>query len=228
MSQSSLTDLVKSLHDSQSAKIRMQNQAGQSIQFDCVYKESLAPNFYVFFPPGIIPDDLDIKQPCLVSLLDETGAPLALTARILEIASDRSIELTATKTIDPISLREYFRVDLRTTVTISHESQGESSSRNWSLKGQTLDISGSGVLGLFTDEPKTRHNLFIDINLTHPEKRIQCIGHIVRTIRLRGGRWQVALHFDTITSKDRDAVITNCLYEQRRQLRERIQTASNG
>jgi len=225
MAELSLTNLVKSLIDSQSATIQMQAISGQLIHLNCVYKESVAPNFFLVFPPGVIPDKIDVNQPCLLSLEDETGAPIAITARILEVASDRSIEFTALKTINPISLREYFRVDLRTSITISFETPDSGSSRNWSLSGQTLDISGSGVLGLFAEEPKNVHNLFIDINLIQPKKRIQCVGHVVRTVRLRGGRWQVALHFDNITSRDRDAVITNCLWEQRRQLREKVQTA---
>jgi len=225
MAESSLTDLVKSLTDSQAATIQMQTTSGQSVHVNCVYKESDAPNFFVVFPPGVIPDNLDIHHPCQLSLEDENGTPTAITARILQVASDRSIEFTAIKTINPISLREYFRVDIRTAITISFETLDSGSSRNWSLSGQTLDISGSGVLGLFPEEPRNNHNLFININLTQPKKMIHCVGHVVRTVRLRGGRWQVALHFDNITSRDRDAVITNCLWEQRRQLREKVQTA---
>jgi hypothetical protein len=46
---------------------------------------------------------------------------------------------------------------------------------------------------------------------------------VTRTGRLRGGRWHIALHFDDITQKNKDAIITNCLWEQRRQLRENVQ-----
>jgi len=227
MSDSSLNNLVKSLQDNQPASIQLSTTAGYAVSIDCVYKESHAPSFFLVVPPGSIPADVDTSAPCLVTLQDETGASFAITARILEVASERSIELTATKAIDPVSLREYFRVDLRTSITISYETMDPGSSRNWSLKGQTIDISGSGVLGLFAEEPHNSQSLFIDIRLTHPEKLIHCIGHVVRTNRLRGGRWQIALHFDNITGKDRDSIITNCLWEQRRQLRERVQTTGN-
>ncbi|SHO50785.1 PilZ domain-containing protein [Desulfopila aestuarii] len=227
MSDSSLSNLVKSLQDNQPASIQLSTTDGYAVSIDCMYKESHAPSFFVVVPPGSIPENVNTSAPCLVTLQDETGTSFAINARILDVASERSIELTATKAIDPISLREYFRVDLRTAMTISHETMNPDSSRNWSIKGQTLDISGSGVLGLFSDAPQNSQSLFIEIRLTHPEKSIQCIGHVVRTNRLRGGRWQVALHFDNITSKDRDSIITNCLWEQRRQLRERVQTAEN-
>lgn len=221
----SLINLVKSLKDSQSATIKLQTVSGQEVHLACVYKESVAPNFFVVFPPGVIPDTLDSKKVCSVTLSDESGKSIALTAKIYEIASDRSIELTATTAIDPVSLREYFRVDFRTAITISYETSDTTSARNWKVSGQTLDISASGVLGLFPKEANNNHNIFIEIHLTHPQRKILCVGHVIRTNRLRGGRCQIALHFDNISTKDRDAIITNCLWEQRRQLRERIQTA---
>lgn len=225
MSDSSLTNLIKSLKDSQSAKIKLQLLSGQLVHLDCIYKESVAPNFFVVFPPGVIPESLDTKKVCSISLLDDAGMSVALTAKISTVTSDRSIELTAASTIDPASLREYFRVDLRTTITISYQAADGNEARSWAISGQTIDISACGVLGLFPEEARNKHNVFIEIHLTHPEKKILCVGHVVRTNRLRGGRWQIALHYDNITNKNRDAITTNCLWEQRRQLREKIQTA---
>ena len=225
MTDDSLTRLIKSLQDGQPASVQLSTTAGHGVAFSCLYKEANAPHFFVVTPPKTIPEDVDRSAPCIVSLQDDQGATFAITARIVDITSERSLELMATKAIDPISLREYFRVDLRTAITVSYETLDPKSPRNWSIKGQTLDISGSGVLGLFGQEPKNANELFIDIHLTHPEKLIHCVGHVVRTNRLRGGRWQVALHFDNISQRDRDAIITNCLWEQRRQLRERVKTA---
>lgn len=227
MADSSLINLIKSIKDNRPTSVQLHTQSGTLVQLDATFKESVAPNFFLVFPPAAIPEDLDSKYPVHLTVLDENEKPVVLTAKILGVVSDRSIEMAATKTINPASLREYFRVDLRTAITISHESMDARSSHNWTLKGQTIDLSGSGVLGLFAEEPKTQHNLFIDIRLTYPEKLIQCIGHVVRTVRLRGGRWQVALHYDTISGKDRDSIITNCLWEQRRQLRERVQTSES-
>ncbi len=225
MSDSELLNLIKSIKDSQSATIQLRTASGVDIHLDCIYKESIAPNFFVVFPPGKIPENLDTQKTCSVSFhYDRKDSP-AITAKIVEITNDRTIELTATKTIDPSSLREYFRVDIRTAITISYESGSQvEDGRSWSLDGRTLDLSGSGVLALFTAEPRNKHNIFIEITLTHPDKKVLCIGHVVRSRKLRRGNVQIALHFDNISQKDRDTVITNCLWEQRRQLRERIQT----
>jgi hypothetical protein len=226
MSDSSLINLIKSIKDSQTATIKFYTTAGQEIHLDCIYKESIAPNFFTVFPPGKIPINIDIKKKCAVSLHDESGQSIALTAKIKEVASDRSIELTATTSIDPASLREYFRIDFRTAMRISYEAGATSDgTRSWSITGQSLDLSASGVLGIFPEEAHNKHNLFIELSLTHPERKVLCTGHVVRTRRLRGGRWHIALHFDDINQKNRDAIITNCLWEQRRQLREKIQTS---
>lgn len=225
MSNKELINLIKSIKDSQSATIQLHTTEGAVVHLDCIYKESIAPNFFVVFPPGKIPDNLDTKKPCFISFHDDSRDSPALNAKIAEVTNDRTIELTGTTTIDPSSLREYFRVDFRTRISINFEPGSQNgNSRSWSLEGHTLDLSSSGVLALFADEPRNNHGIFIEINLVHPEKKMICIGHIVRTRRLRRGNFQVAMHFDNITQKNRDALITNCLWEQRRQLRERIQT----
>lgn len=226
MSDSALINLVKSIKDSQSAKIKLQTTTGQLVHLDCIYKESVAPNFYVVFPPGKIPDNLDLKQTCSLSIHGDNDESIAINAKISEVSSDRTIEMTAAKTIDPVSLREYFRVDIRTTITISFEAaSSEENSRSWKITGQTLDLSGCGVLAIFPEECRNKHNIFIELDLTNPDKSVRCIGHVVRVRRIRGGKYHIALHFDDITPKNRDAIITNCLWEQRKQLREKIQTA---
>ncbi|WP_136807847.1 PilZ domain-containing protein [Desulfosediminicola flagellatus] len=224
MPESELINLIKSIKDSQSATIKLHTIGGADIHLDCIYKESIAPNFFVVFPPGKIPENLDPKKACAISFHDDNKESPALNAKITDITNDRTIELTGTTTIDPSSLREYFRVDFRTRISISFESRAKTSkAHSWSIIGQTLDLSGSGVLSLFNEKPRNNHSIFIEIALTHPVKNILCIGHVVRIRRLRRGNYQVAIHFDNLTQKNRDALITNCFWEQRRQLRERIQ-----
>lgn len=223
MSDASLLSLVKSIKDSQSAKIQLHTTSGTQVHLDCVYKEAVAPNFFVVFPPGKIPETLDTTKHSIISINNVDG-PIALTAKIIEAVNDRILELTAKETIDPTSLREFFRVDIRLPITISFESKSaEDASRNWSLSGQTIDLSGSGVMGIFPDDCRNKNRILIELSLDQPVKNVSCLGHVARVRRLRKGRWQIALHFDDISQITRDAIITNCLQEQRRQLRENIQ-----
>lgn len=222
---SSITDIVKKIIDSAGAEIDISTTEGQTIRLKCIYKESLAPNFFLVFPPKQLPSNIDTNRLCPISIKGEKVS-LTLTAKILDINGDRTLELNAKQFVDPTSLREYFRVDTRTAITIIYE-PGPSEDRNnyWTLQGETLDLSGSGVLAILPAQPKNNHRLKVEISLKHTNVLIECAAHVIRAKRLRRGRYQVAFHFDHVSSKHRDSIISDCLQEQRMQLRERIQTA---
>ncbi|MDP3481377.1 MAG: PilZ domain-containing protein [Desulfoprunum sp.] len=229
MSDSAITHLIKSITDSQSARISFSTTTGEILHFDCIYKEGIAPRFFLVFPPKILPKEINMSQYCSISIRnhDEDKAPLSLSAKIEEIIGDRTLELTAKSSIDPTGLREFFRVSIHAPVTISFEPESsEDLSRQWSLAGETLDISGSGILALFGEECQNRQRIKITLELSSPQASIACMGHVVYTRRVRKGRWHIALHFDDIPTKQRDIIISNCLYEQRRQLKETLQPNS--
>lgn len=229
MPESSITHLIRSIADSQSARISLSTSAGETLHLDCIYKEGIAPRFFLVFPPKKLPENINMAQHCAISIRnhDEDTAPLSLNAKIEEIIGDRTLELTAKSSIDPTSLREFFRVAIHVPVTISFEPETDDDlERQWSLGGETLDISGSGLLALFSEECRDRQRIKIAIELSSPQASVVCMGHVVYTRRVRKGRWHIALHFDDIASKHRDIIISNCLYEQRRQLKETLQPSS--
>lgn len=226
MTDASLASQVKSIKDGQEGIVTLLNQEGETLQFECVYKESVAPSFFVMLQSGQFPADIDTHAPFSLSILDRHKETLILKARFEDLINRKTLELTAAKSLDPLSLREYFRVDIRTRIVLSYvASAGVKNPKDWKLEGQTIDLSATGVLAIFAEECRKISNIRIDITLTHPARNITCFGHLVRTRPLRNGRWHAALHFDTISSEDRDDIITTCLHEQRRQLRENIQTA---
>lgn len=225
MSDAALISLVKSIRDGQEGSLNVQANDGEKVELDCVYKESIAPNFFIKLAGNALPGGFDQSAPITFTYTGDNGESVLLTARFAEVVNKRTVELTAAKSLDPASLREYFRVDFRTNVVISYTASPKPNHpQNWSVKGSTLDLSASGVLGLFPEECKKISGVNIEIDLVHPKKTIKLIGHVVRTKQLRGGRWHAALHFDEITPETRDDLISNCLSEQRRQLREKIQT----
>lgn len=225
MTDSSLISLVKSIKDGQNAVVTVKTRGNETVELECVYKESIAPNFFIALTRGQFPEDIQKSAPVTLALLDQSAEKFVLTARVTEQLNKRTIELTAAKSIDPSSMREYFRVDFRTDITLTHNagSKPDNSHRS-AVKGQTIDLSASGVLGIFPEDYKKISNINIEIKLVQPNKTIDCIGHVVRTRRTRSGKVLVALHFDHISNESRDALIKNCLGEQRRQLRENIQT----
>jgi hypothetical protein len=227
MFDSTITHLLKSIADNQPARISLTTATGETLHLDCIYKEGLVPpRFFLVFPPKSLPKEIDLSQQCLVSIhnTDEDTTPLSLNAKVEEVIGDRTLELTGKRNIDPTTLREFFRVAIYTPVTIgSAPGFHEDRSRQWSIKGETLDISGSGLLALFDEECKERQHVAITLELPSPQGSVSCIGHVIYTRKARKGRWQIALHFDEIANKQRDLIISNCLFEQRRQLKMGLQ-----
>lgn len=219
---SSIVNIVKNIKDSHSAQAILFTKDGGQIYLDCVYKEAKSPDFLLAFPPGIIPSDLDITKNCSVSL---KGAepPLVITAGIKGQIGDRTLSLHAKQAIDPVSLREYFRVDLNTRVVARYESQDEESDQaSWEIHGQTIDVSGTGFLCLLANAPPNHNNITLEVHFESLKHPISCQVRVIRIRELRKNRYRVAFHIEDIAARDRDKIITCCMDEQRRVLRERM------
>jgi len=220
---SSIVNIIKALDDNENARVRLLSRNKESAYLDCVYKESEAPSFFLVFPEDTIPDNLNLQENCSVSI-NKQHAPIVINAKIEALRGDRTLELLATEIIDPVSLREYFRVFYQTPITASHRpSSGQSIKGLWKVQGTTVDLSASGVLAIFPQEFEHREQIFLEFKLIGTARTIQCLAHVVRVRHIRKSRCQIALHFDQIPPKDKDAIISECMSEQRRQLRRRMQ-----
>ena len=100
----------------------------------------------------------------------------------------------------------------------------EVKAKTWKMIGTTVDLSGSGVLAVFAEKPATSHNIQLIMTMPGEESPFICLADVVRTYRLRKNRYQVAFHFTVISTKTRDQIISCCFQEQRRQLRENVET----
>ena len=221
----SISETIKRLADSESAKIDFSTTTGLRIRLNCIYKVSDSPRFFLMFPPKRLPEDINTDRLCTVAI-NAGQSDLTLSAKIIDIKGDRTLELIAKDKVTPESLREYFRVDTRVFINARFDPQSLDNTQNspWSLDGTTLDISGSGVQAIFPKEPQTKHRINLSIKIHADQKHIECLGHVVRVKRLRKARYQVSFHFDSISPKDKDSIISFCLKEQRNQLRNKIQT----
>jgi hypothetical protein len=221
---SSLVDIIKKIQDSQSAEIKIQLTDGNSVQLKCIYKESVSPHFFLVFPPKQLPTNINTNLSCLVVVKDEERT-VTFQAGIETIKGDRILELFAQKPIDPTTMRSFYRVDLRTSITANYEPGPEERAHAWTFTGETLDLSGGGALAIFPAEFVNKQRIILHIKLPSTDRDIHCSAHVIRMVRLRKDRWQIALHFDNLSQKEKDFIVSCCLSEQRRQLRERIQTA---
>ena len=221
---SSIVDIIKKIQDSQAAEIKMQLLNGNSEQLKCIYKESIAPHFFLVFPPKQLPTNIDTNLSCLVVVKDEERS-VTFQAGIETIKGDRILEMFAQRPIDPTTMRNYYRADMRTNISASYEPGPEERAQAWTFAGETIDLSGGGALAIFPAEFPNKQRILLHINLPSTDKNIHCAAHVIRMIRLRKERWQIALQFDNLSQKEKDFIVSCCLSEQRRQLRERIQTA---
>jgi c-di-GMP-binding flagellar brake protein YcgR len=221
---SSLVDLIKRIQDSQAAEINIQLLDGSSVQLKCIYKESIAPNFFLVFPPKQLPTNINTNLSCFVVIKNEEQT-ITFQAGINTIKGDRVLELFAQKPVDPTTMRSFYRADLRAAITASYTPGPEERAHAWTINGETLDLSGGGTLAIFPAEFVNKQRILLHINLPSTYKDIHCTAHVIRMTRLRKERWQIALQFDDLSQKEKDFIVSCCLSEQRRQLRERIQTA---
>jgi c-di-GMP-binding flagellar brake protein YcgR len=220
---SSLINLIKKIPDSQAAEINIKLLDGSSVQLTCIYKESIAPHFFLVFPPKQLPTNINTNLSCLVVIKHEEQT-VTFQAGIETTKGDRILELFAQKPIDPTEMRTFYRADLRTTIAASYEPGPEERAQAWTFNGETLDLSGGGALAIFPAEFPNKQRILLHINLPSTDKDIHCTAHVIRMTRLRKERWQIALKFDNLSQKESDFIVSCCLNEQRRQLRERIQT----
>ena len=220
----SISKTIKQLADSETAKIDLSTTTGEIVRLNCIYKVSDSPSFFLIFPPKTLPDNIDIDQHCPISI-NAGKSSLTLIAKITSIKGDRTLELVGKNSVKPESLREYFRVDTKVNIEARFEPESpDSQIQPWSLKGKTLDLSGSGLLAILPEEPQTRHGIIVTIDLYNNQKYIECLCHVIRIKRLRREKYQVSFHFDSISPKHKDSIISFCLKEQRNRLREKIQT----
>jgi hypothetical protein len=227
MSNPTIIDVIRSIPDNQTARTSLSTISGQTLHLEGAYREGTSPRFFLVFPPKTLPKEINMAQQCLVSIRSDDTTPLSLYAKIEDIIGERTVEYTATSLIDPTKLRQYFRVAISVPLTISSpkESKDDPASQ-WSIKGETLDMSGSGILALCEEECKNRGQIKITLKLPSPQAIVSCIAHVISARRARKGRWHVAMHFDDIGMKQRDLILSNCLNEQRNQLGKGLQTGS--
>jgi len=183
------------------------------------------PSLELIFPPrSWEADDLHIGADCNLAV-EHNGLIVNLIARLDGVVQERRLRFTAREPVSPEVLREYFRVAINIPVEASYiAGSKETKTRTWKMIGTTLDLSGSGVLALFPEKPPSHDRIQLVITMPDEKTPIVCLANVVRSYRVRKNKFQVAFQFENISTKTRDVVISWCLQEQRRQLRDNVQT----
>ncbi|MBU1568838.1 MAG: PilZ domain-containing protein [Proteobacteria bacterium] len=192
----------------------------------CICRDIHPPKFSLIFKSGVLPlDDLDTRQPCIISI-DMGGPTISLEAMIQEISNPQTLQMILQKSISHEQMREFFRIDAVTRVISSsfHTQFVNQDSEPWAIQGETMDLSGSGILAIFPNPPPTEKQVQLEITIPSNEpETVKVIAHQVRMQQQKDGRYEVAYHFDDISDEDRDKIIGCCLVLQRKLLRLKVQ-----
>lgn len=191
----------------------------------CFYGKGEPPGFSLIFPDGTLAvDQVDTSRICMV-MFDFINQTISVTAAIHGIRGPSTLELVAQETATHLHARNYFRVDASTRVAASSVMPEEMAreGESWRLLGDTIDLSGSGLLCSFS-EPLEK-NVKVKIELTLPTRDMEIItafGHVVRSRKIEDHLYHIALHFDLIDSESQDKIMACCFELQRRYLRMRV------
>ena len=219
-------DILDNIPDSKPVRVFLPlKNITERYRLQGVYQKSVPPIFSLFFQTGALPlDDIDIKQPCIINI-DMGGPSISLEANITEITNAQHLVMTALKSMSHDQLREFFRVDAVTSVigrSFRSKAKGKDG-QEWTLQGETIDISGSGILASFSEKPPANALIQLEISLpTDTPEVVTTLARPTRIVKTADDRYDVAFHFDEITTEDRDKIIGCCLEIQRRLLRLKV------
>ncbi|HHB75829.1 MAG TPA: PilZ domain-containing protein [Desulfobulbus sp.] len=218
-----ITEIIHQLNDNAMATVDIPLKEGEDQRLNCIFKKTDAPSFTLVFAPNAL-DSVTIEDKTNCRLIVKHGdSAINLNIRIDAITNERTVECTALESISPESMREYFRVMISVPIRAAYKpGPREIKNKAWEISGNTIDLSGGGVLALFSEKPANTNRIQLEIDLPDQEAPVLCMAKVVRTYRLRKKRFQVAFNITEIEGKARDIIISSCLQEQRRQLRNKV------
>lgn len=195
-------------------------------RLNCFYGKAVPPAFTLSFPNGTLAiDQVDTSRTCMV-VIEFAEQTVSVSADISKIIDEQTLELTAQETVNHSQARSYFRVDTNTKISASPitPEQTAEEGASWNLLGDTIDLSGSGLLCSFSEPIEKGKKLRIELTLPiRGMEVIDATGHVVRCRKLEENLYHVALHFDSIDSESQDKIMACCFELQRRNLRMRVQ-----
>lgn len=195
-------------------------------RISCVYQVEKPPAFSLLFILGSLPEKGIDKNRKAGVLLDIKGQSVSLTADIKEIINNQIIYLVAREVVSHEQLREFFRVDVTAPLVARPALPGNAlpDEKEWALTGETIDVSASGLLVIFSEPIEQGELVRVELILpTEDTLPIQAVAHVVRNKKITKNQHQIALHFDRIKSEDRDRIMACCFEIQRKHLRLKVQ-----
>lgn len=221
---SEIKKIIEQLNDNAKATLSVSITNGDTLQVDCVLKKTeTSPSFKLLYSSGTLQtDSIQYEKQCRLIVRHGEGS-VNLKVHIDQTDSDNAFICTALKSVQPEMLREFFRVTINIPIRASYQ-PGPKEKKNvpWTITGKTIDLSGGGVLAVFPGKPQNNNHIQLELDVPGYKFPLICQAKVIRTYLLQQKRYQVAFFFESIEQKTRDMIISCCLQEQRRQLRENV------
>ena len=197
----------------------------EPVRYNCFFAAATPPTFTLTFPTDTLDfDQIELTREWLITA-DFAEQTLSMTAMLANIDSHFQLSLIGKEPVTHTQTRNYFRVDASTRVAAS-STVPETMARDdehWRLLGDTIDLSGSGLLCAFSEPLEKNTKTWIELTLpTRDMDIIKAFGHVVRCRKIEENLYHIALHFDIIDSESQDKIMACCFELQRRYLRMRV------
>ncbi len=197
----------------------------EKVRFPCFFDEATPPKFSLRFPLDTLDfAQVDTERPCTL-MIDLPEQTVAIDADMDRYDPPCILHCIEKDSTTHTQTRNYFRVDATARVAASSvvpenmAREGES----WRMLGDTIDLSGSGLLCAFSDPLEKGTQVRIELTLPSQSMDvINALGHVVRCRKIEEGLYHAALHFDLIDSESQDKIMACCFELQRRYLRMRV------
>ena len=178
-----------------------------------------------FLPDQLQPSTFDDQSGCRLSFTAPNGSPQTLVAEVLKVVGETKLQLRALDSASHDQKRSHFRVDADIAVSYWPLDEEDANARS-ALK--PVNLSGGGIRIPVQEALRDGCPVGLEIILDAPRPRvIECQASVVRSFRM-GGVQQLALKFVHIEEEDRDALVSYCFAEQRKQLRMKVHLSGLG
>ncbi len=190
------------------------------MSMECVAKVTKPPHLETSMLPGLLPvERIDTDKKCHL-YMDIGGPTITLITAIEEVVNDSKLKLINIESTTHEQKREFFRITAQVPIDLKHLASQQSNI----VIGESINISGNGILVTLTEPLDVKKRVQLRINLTEPtEQCIESICSVVRQDESKSGEYIAALRFDSIKEEDQDSIIGFCLLQQRKQLRLKVQ-----
>jgi len=216
----SLSDPYSHLKNPKVVHVSLPLQNDVTMQLEGVAHVIAPPLLRLIFLPDQLPvEKIDVNEKCVLNI-DTGQSNITLITTIDEIENDHTLKLTNIESTTHEQKRKFFRVDAQISVDLQHIPSQQASP----MVGESINISGNGVLVFLPEEFEVDQRVGLKIDLPEFETLgIQCIGRVIRCDKKNQGGYKVAFCYDSIDEEDQDKIVAFCLSQQRKQLRLRVQ-----